>query len=178
MRPTERHELSATRWAHSLHRLVSHPVENLNKRGSKISEDIVLTQTRPCARLSHVAKSYNRPSGTRKLEREQNMKTNFSYTLHFVNSAHRRARASHFRAALERYCGAQGFEVLNEASLWKGFKPSRNAIIFSTEASFEKVLECVSCHSYLTEVTVGVFPVHAQNSAEACVPHIQRSIKL
>ena len=54
--------------------VVSPPVENLNKRGPKISEDIVLTQTRPCARLSHVAKSYNRPSGTRQLEREQNMK--------------------------------------------------------------------------------------------------------
>jgi hypothetical protein len=34
----------------------------------------VLTQTRLRARVSHVAKSYNRPSGTRKLEREQAMK--------------------------------------------------------------------------------------------------------
>lgn len=44
-------------------------VENLNKRGSKISEDIVLTKTRLCAKLS-LFTTNTRPSGTRKLERE------------------------------------------------------------------------------------------------------------
>lgn len=33
----------------------------------------VLTESRQCAKFSHVARSYNRPSGTRKLEREQTM---------------------------------------------------------------------------------------------------------
>ena len=49
-------------------------VENLNKSGSKISADIVLTHTRLCAKLS-LFTTNTRPSGTRKLEREQNMKT-------------------------------------------------------------------------------------------------------
>lgn len=73
MRPTERHDFTETRWAHSLHRFVSPPVENLSKIGQKIGEDIVLTQSRPCAKLS-LFKTNTRPSGTRKLEREKQMK--------------------------------------------------------------------------------------------------------
>lgn len=74
--PAEARSLEAAkRGCVVLQRFVSPPLQNANKTGLKINALSVLTQTRPCARLSHVAKSYNRPSGTRKLEREQTMKT-------------------------------------------------------------------------------------------------------
>ena len=58
-------------------RFVSPPCQNLtkpNKTGHKIIANNVLTKRPLCAKLS-LFKTNTRPSGTRKLEREENMKT-------------------------------------------------------------------------------------------------------
>lgn len=76
----------------------------------------VLTQTRPCARLSHVAKSYNRPSGTRKLEREQTM--NAKYYENLAAEAH--VNPSYWFDGIERKHLPNGYrgEVAKDATRW------------------------------------------------------------
>lgn len=64
----------------------------------------VLTQTRPYERLSHVAKSYNRPSGTRKLEKEY--MTTENLTVHVPG------------ARLQPTCRALGIAFSNHFSHW------------------------------------------------------------